>query len=190
MERQDVDVFISMGGNFLSATPDTKRTAKALQNVGLTVQVSTKLNRSHLITGETALILPVLGRTELDQTTSGEQFVTVENSMGVVHRSKGNMKPVSSTLMSEPSLIAQLGQRLCPDVLDWASLGSDYDSIRNLMANSLNGFEDYNSEFVRQMDSYYQILQETIANLLLSQVKPCLPRIHYQTYMLITITLY
>ena len=144
MERQDVDVFISMGGNFLSATPDTKRTAKALQNVGLTVQVSTKLNRSHLITGETALILPVLGRTELDQTTSGEQFVTVENSMGVVHRSKGNMKPVSSTLISEPSLIAQLGEKLCPDVLDWALLGSDYDSIRDLMANSLNGFEDYN----------------------------------------------
>lgn len=144
MERQDVDVFISMGGNFLSATPDTKRTAKALQNVRLTVQVSTKLNRSHLITGETALILPVLGRTELDQTTSGEQFVTVENSMGVVHRSKGNMKPVSSTLISEPSLIAQLGEKLCPDVLDWALLGSDYDSIRDLMANSLNGFEDYN----------------------------------------------
>ena len=153
MERQDVDVFISMGGNFLSATPDTKRTAKALQNVGLTVQVSTKLNRSHLITGETALILPVLGRTELDQTASGEQFVTVENSMGVVHRSKGKMKPVSSTLLSEPSLIAQLGQRLCPDVLDWVSLGSDYDSIRDLMANSLNGFEDYNSR-VRETNGF------------------------------------
>ena len=153
MERQDVDVFISMGGNFLSATPDTKRTAKALQNVGLTVQVSTKLNRSHLITGETALILPVLGRTELDQTASGEQFVTVENSMGVVHRSKGNMKPVSSTLMSEPSLIAQLGQRLCPDVLDWASLGRDYDSIRDIMAKSLNGFEDYNTR-VRETNGF------------------------------------
>ena len=153
MERQDVDVFISMGGNFLSATPDTKRTAKALQNVGLTVQVSTKLNRSHLITGETALILPVLGRTELDQTTSGEQFVTVENSMGVVHRSKGNMKPVSSSLMSEPSLIAQLGEKLCPDVLDWALLGSDYDSIRDLMANSLNGFEDYNTR-VRETNGF------------------------------------
>ena len=153
MERQDVDVFVSMGGNFLSATPDTKRTAKALQNVGLTVQVSTKLNRSHLITGETALILPVLGRTELDQTTSGEQFVTVENSMGVVHRSKGNMKPVSSTLISEPSLIAQLGEKLCPDVLDWASLGSDYDAIRDLMANSLNGFEDYNTR-VRETNGF------------------------------------
>ena len=153
MENQDVDVFISMGGNFLSATPDTKRTAKALQNVGLTVQVSTKLNRSHLITGETALILPVLGRTELDQTTSGEQFVTVENSMGVVHRSKGNMKPVSSTLMSEPSLIAQLGERLCPDVLDWSTLASDYDSIRNLMAKSLNGFEDYNTR-VRETNGF------------------------------------
>jgi len=153
MENQDVDVFLSMGGNFLSATPDTKRTAKALQNVGLTVQVSTKLNRSHLITGETALILPVLGRTELDQTTSGEQFVTVENSMGVVHRSKGNMKPVSSSLMSEPSLIAQLGERLCPEVLDWPALASDYDSIRNLMAKSLNGFEDYNTR-VRETNGF------------------------------------
>ena len=153
MENQDVDVFLSMGGNFLSATPDTKRTAKALQNVGLTVQVSTKLNRSHLITGETALILPVLGRTELDQTTSGEQFVTVENSMGVVHRSKGNMKPVSSSLMSEPSLIAQLGERLCPEVLDWSTLASDYDSIRNLMAKSLNGFEDYNTR-VRETNGF------------------------------------
>ncbi len=153
MERKHVDVFISMGGNFLSATPDTKRTAKALQNVGLTVQVSTKLNRSHLITGETALILPVLGRTELDQTTSGEQFVTVENSMGVVHRSKGNMKPVSPTLMSEPSLIAQLGERLCPEILDWSSLASDYDSIRNLMAKSLNGFEDYNTR-VRDVNGF------------------------------------
>ena len=153
MERQDVDVFISMGGNFLSATPDTKRTAKALQNVRLTVQVSTKLNRSHLITGDTALILPVLGRTEFDQTTSGEQFVTVENSMGVVHRSKGNMKPVSPTLMSEPSLIAHLGEKLCPDVLDWATLGSDYDSIRDIMEKSLNGFEDYNAR-VRETNGF------------------------------------
>ena len=144
MEQGDVDVFISMGGNFLSATPDTRRTASALRNVGLTVQISTKLNRSHLITGKTAIILPVLGRTEIDIQESGEQFVTVENSMGVVHRSKGNMKPVSTNLISEPFLVAQLGVRLCPDVLPWREYMINYDNIRDLMEQSLHGFDDYN----------------------------------------------
>ena len=144
MENSMVDVLICMGGNFLSATPDTPRTSRAIQNVGLTVQISTKLNRSHLVTGDTALILPVLGRTELDVQSSGEQFVTVENSMGVVHRSKGNLRPASNHLVSEPALVAHLGQLLCPEVLDWKSYGNNYDSIRNLMAESLNGFENYN----------------------------------------------
>ena len=153
MENGDVDVLICMGGNFLSATPDTPRTAKAIQTVGLTVQISTKLNRSHLVTGKTALILPVLGRTELDIQSSGEQFVTVENSMGVVHRSKGNLKPVSNGLMSEPALVAQLGQLLCPDVLDWASCIGNYDSIRDIMSKALNGFENYN-ERVRKPSGF------------------------------------
>jgi molybdopterin-dependent oxidoreductase alpha subunit len=144
MEQRNVDVFISMGGNFLSATPDTRRTASGLRNVGLTVQISTKLNRSHLITGKTAIILPVLGRTEIDIQESGEQFVTVENSMGVVHRSKGNMKPVSTNLISEPFLVAQLGLRLCPDVLPWREYMRNYDNIRDLMERSLHGFDDYN----------------------------------------------
>ena len=153
MENGDVDVFISMGGNFLSATPDTRRTAIALQKVGLTVQISTKLNRSHLVTGKTALILPVLGRTEMDIQESGEQFVTVENSMSVVHRSKGNLKPASSMLMSEPSLVAELGLRLCPDVLQWDKFSRNYDSIRDLMAESLDGFEEYNRR-VRQENGF------------------------------------
>ena len=144
MEQGNVDVFISMGGNFLSATPDTRRTASGLRNVGLTVQISTKLNRSHLITGKTAIILPVLGRTEIDIQESGEQFVTVENSMGVVHRSKGNTKPVSINLISEPFLVAQLGVRLCPDVLPWREYMRNYDKIRDLMERSLHGFDDYN----------------------------------------------
>ena len=96
------------------------------------------------MTGDTALILPVLGRTELDVQSSGEQFVTVENSMGVVHRSKGNLRPASNHLVSEPALVAHLGQLLCPEVLDWKSYGNNYDNIRNLMAESLNGFENYN----------------------------------------------
>ncbi|DAC40888.1 MAG TPA: hypothetical protein D7I00_03985, partial [Candidatus Poseidoniales archaeon] len=153
MENGDVDVFISMGGNFLSATPDTRRTANALQQVGLTVQISTKLNRSHLVTGKTALILPVLGRTEVDIQESGEQFVTVENSMSVVHRSKGNLKPASSMLMSEPSLVAELGLRLCPDVLQWDKFSRNYDLIRDLMAESLDGFEEFNRR-VRQENGF------------------------------------
>ena len=153
MDEGKVDVFVSMGGNFLSATPDTRKTASALQKVGLTVQISTKLNRSHLVTGKTALILPVLGRTELDIQESGEQFVTVENSMGVVHRSKGNMKPVSKMLMSEVSLVSQLGIRLCPEVLSWERFSNDYDHIRDLMASSLNGFEDYNKR-VREANGF------------------------------------
>jgi molybdopterin-dependent oxidoreductase alpha subunit len=153
MEEKNVDVFISMGGNFLSATPDTRRTANGLQHVELTVQISTKLNRSHLITGKTALILPVLGRTEIDIQEEGEQFVTVENSMGVVHRSKGGMKPVSTNLVSEPYLVAQLGHRLCPDVLPWTDFMKDYDSIRDLMEQSLNGFDDYNRR-VRQTNGF------------------------------------
>ena len=153
MEEGDVDVLVCLGGNFLSATPDTPRTAKAIQTVGLTVQISTKLNRSHLVTGETALILPVLGRTELDVQSSGEQFVTVENSMGVVHRSKGKLKPVSARLMSEPALVAQLGQLLCPDALDWTSCNDNYDSIRDIMSKALNGFENYN-ERVREPSGF------------------------------------
>ena len=153
MEQGKVDVFVCMGGNFISATPDTRRTAKSLRKVGLTVQISTKLNRSHLITGKNALILPVLGRTELDVQLSGEQFVTVENSMGIVHRSRGKMKPASQHLISEPSLIARLGELLCPDALPWTTLMNDYDEIRNLMARSLHGFDDYNNR-VRQPNGF------------------------------------
>ena len=153
MENNKVEVFVAMGGNFLSATPDTRRTAHALQKVGLTVQISTKLNRSHLITGATALILPVLGRTERDLQQSGEQFVTVENSMGVVHRSMGTMKPVSKDLVSEPSLVAELGVRLRPNVLPWSNFIENYDNIRDLMAKSLHGFEDYNMR-VRQENGF------------------------------------
>ena len=153
MEQGNVEVFICMGGNFLSATPDTRRTAKAIKNIGLTVQISTKLNRSHLITGQSALILPVLGRTEIDIQNSEKQFVTVENSMGVVHRSEGKLKPTSSTLMSEPSIVAELGHRLVPEKLPWLDLTRNYDGIRDLMALSLNGFENYNQR-VRQENGF------------------------------------
>ena len=141
----NVDVFFCMGGNFLSATPDTDATAKALRNVGLTVQVSTKLNRSHLVTGEEALILPCLGRTERDVQAGGEQFVTVENSMGIVHRSQGTLPPASSHLKSEPWIVASLAEAtLETSSVNWKTLVENYDAIRDLMESSLSGFEQYN----------------------------------------------
>ncbi len=149
MRNGDVDLFFCMGGNFISATPDTIATAEGLNRVRLTVQVSTKLNRSHLVTGETALILPCLGRTELDLQNTGRQFVTVENSMGIVHTSKGSLKPVSSNLKSEPWIIAAIAEATLGDKRDWMDLVSDYDNIRLLMSKALAGFENYN-ERVRE----------------------------------------
>src|SRR5204863_1068396 len=95
MHHGEAKVFFGLGGNFLSATPDTEFTADALRRCRLTVHVSTKLNRAHLITGERALILPCLGRTEVDAQSSGGQFVSVENSMGVVHSPRGSLEPAS-----------------------------------------------------------------------------------------------
>ena len=144
MRAGDADLFFCMGGNFISATPDTLATAEAINRVKLTVQVSTKLNRSHLVTGETALILPCLGRTELDIQHSGKQFVTVENSMGIVHTSKGNLKPVSKYLRSEPWIVASIANASLDDTRDWMDLVNNYDNIRSLMSKALSGFEDYN----------------------------------------------
>ena len=153
MDDEKVDLLFCMGGNFLSATPDTEFTAKAMAKVDLTVQVSTKLNRSHLITGRHALILPCLGRTELDLQGSGQQFVTVENSMGIVHTSIGNLKPASIDLKSEPWIIAQLASHVLDDERNWLELVENYDRIRDLMASALHGFEDYN-ERVRNKNGF------------------------------------
>jgi molybdopterin-dependent oxidoreductase alpha subunit len=154
MNDGDVDLFFCMGGNFISATPDTEVTANGLNKVKLTVQVSTKLNRSHLVTGETALILPCLGRTEIDVQESGEQFVTVENSMGVVHTSRGGLKPASRELRSEPWIVASLASTVLGDERDWMSMVDNYDSIRDLMSEALAGFEDYNTR-VRESNGFY-----------------------------------
>jgi len=153
MDDEKVDLLFCMGGNFLSATPDTEFTAKAMAKVDLTVQVSTKLNRSHLITGRHALILPCLGRTELDLQGSGQQFVTVENSMGIVHTSIGNLKPASIDLKSEPWIIAQLASHVLDDERNWLELVENYDRIRDLMASALHGFENYN-ERVRNKNGF------------------------------------
>jgi len=154
MNDDGVDLFFCMGGNFISATPDTEITANGLNKVKLTVQVSTKLNRSHLVTGETALILPCLGRTEIDVQESGEQFVTVENSMGVVHTSRGGLKPASKELRSEPWIVASLASTVLEDERDWMSMVDNYDSIRDLMSEALAGFEDYNTR-VRESNGFY-----------------------------------
>ena len=145
MNNGDVNLFFCLGGNFLSATPDTEITAKGLMNVKLTVQVSTKLNRSHLVTGKTALILPCLGRTEIDLQESGEQFVTVENSMGIVHMSEGSVQPVSPYLRSEPWIISHLCNAVLPNDRNWLEFANNYDNIRDLMSRALFGFEDYNN---------------------------------------------
>ena len=151
-----VKVFFAMGGNFLSATPDTQFTAKALQQCQLTVQVSTKLNRSHLVHGKQALILPCLGRTEADVQESGEQFVSVENSAGVVHASRGFKAPVSAHLWSEPKIVGALAKAVFQgkDGVDWDKLVSNYDAIRDLIEKTIPGFEHYNQR-VRKEGGFY-----------------------------------
>jgi molybdopterin-dependent oxidoreductase alpha subunit len=141
----DVKVFVSMGGNFALATPDTEATFAALRNCELTVQVSTKLNRSHLVHGRKALILPCLGRTEKDIQQTGEQGVTVEDSMSMVHLSFGMKKPASPQLKSECAILAGMARATLPtSATPWASYIEDYDRIRDIMAKVFDGFEDFN----------------------------------------------
>jgi molybdopterin-dependent oxidoreductase alpha subunit len=143
MHERRAHVFIALGGNFLSATPDTAYTAQALQRCRLTVQVSTKLNRSHLITGAQALILPCLGRTERDVQASGPQVVTVEDSMGIVHGSHGHLAPASDQLRSEPAIVAGIAQATLG--VDWSAYIADYDTIRDRIARVIPGFERMNA---------------------------------------------
>ncbi|RBW56396.1 hypothetical protein DS884_13040 [Tenacibaculum sp. E3R01] len=155
MHKKEAKVFIGMGGNFISATPDTEFTAKALQNCDLTVHVSTKLNRSHLIHGRQALILPCLGRSEKDNQQSGDQFVTVENSMGVVHQSQGHLNPLSKHLLSEPAIVAGLANAtLKNSKVNWSELITNYDFIRDKIEATINGFDNYN-ERVRIKGGFY-----------------------------------
>lgn len=146
MGSGDAKVFFAMGGNFLSATPDTDVTAAALRRCTLTAHVSTKLNRSHLVHGGTALILPCLARSERDEQSSGEQFVTVENSMGMVHRSEGGRAPASGALRSEPAIVAGIARATLGDrsSVDWEGLVADYDRIRDGIERVVPGFDDYN----------------------------------------------
>ena len=150
-----VKVFVGLGGNFLSASPDTLYTAQALRSCRLTVQISTKLNRSHLVTGEQALILPCLGRSERDVQAGGEQFVTVEDSMSVVNASRGRLEPASSDLRSEPWIVAGLAATTLRGTggVDWMGLAGNYDRIRDHISHVVPGFDRYN-ERIRQ-DVFY-----------------------------------
>ncbi len=156
MHEGQVDFFMSMGGNFLSATPDTHYTARGLQRCALTVHVSTKLNRAHLLPGETSIILPVLGRTETDIQASGEQFVSVEDSMGKIQMSKGILAPRSEHLRSEPYVVARMAQATLGEdsTVDWAAMMENYDTIRTAIAATIDGFEQYN-ERVRVPNGFY-----------------------------------
>ena len=143
MRDGKVGVFMALGGNFAAATPDRDVTEQALQNCALTVQVSTKLNRSHLSHGREALILPCLGRTERDVRGNGEQFVTVEDSMSMVHSSRGRLAPGSPGLRSEVAIIAGLARTLFGDDIGWAEMGEDYRIIRKHIEHVVPGFHAF-----------------------------------------------
>jgi molybdopterin-dependent oxidoreductase alpha subunit len=145
-------IFFGLGGNFLSATPDTEQTAWALRRCRITAHVSTKLNRAHLVTGRRALILPCLGRTEKD----GAGFVTVEDSMSAVHASRGGLEPASEHLLSEPSIVARLARAtLGPSSrVDWEGLSRDYDAVRELISETIPGFADFNRR-VREARGFF-----------------------------------
>jgi molybdopterin-dependent oxidoreductase alpha subunit len=146
MQSGEVKVFVALGGNFALATPDLAYTFEALRNCELTVQVSTKLNRSHIVHGKRALILPCLGRTEKDHQSSGVQGVTVEDAMSMVHISYGMKEPGSPQLRSECAILAGMAQATLSDSkTPWQDYADDYDRIRDTMAEALDGFEDFNT---------------------------------------------
>ncbi|APQ17729.1 FdhF/YdeP family oxidoreductase [Maribacter hydrothermalis] len=144
MHEGNAKIFMCLGGNFLMAASDTEYTAKGIQNCDLTVQVSTKLNRTHLITGKTALILPTIGRSEKDMKNGKPRHFTVENSMGRVKKSKGILKPASETIMSEPEIIANIAHAYFGEnhPMQWKSLGEDYELIRTQIDQVAKGFSN------------------------------------------------
>ena len=156
MDEGKVKVFFGMGGNFLSATPDTTFTANAMRKLRLSVHVSTKLNRSHLVHGEEALILPTLSRSDIDLVNGVHQFISTENSMGVVQSSKGILKPVSDQMMNETHIVCNMAMATLGDrsVVNWKAYADDYDGIRDAIEQCIPGFENYNYR-VRQKGGFY-----------------------------------
>lgn len=148
-------VWIGLGGNLLGAISDTNLAESAMRRTRLSVQLSTKLNRSHVITGEEALILPVLGRTEVDLRAAGPQYVTVEDSVCAVHASHGQVPPISPQVRSETAIVAGLGQVTFGDRhgIDWLAMADDYDVIRDHISRVVPGCEDYNAK-TRRRDGF------------------------------------
>jgi molybdopterin-dependent oxidoreductase alpha subunit len=147
MLRGEVKIFIAMGGNFAAAIPDWQQTQGALRRLDLTVQISTKLNRSHLVHGREAIILPCLGRTEIDIQATGPQSITVEDSMSMVHASVGRNAPASDHLRSEPAIVAGMARAtLGPNsVVDWEQMIANYDHIREAIEAVFPIFQGYNA---------------------------------------------
>jgi molybdopterin-dependent oxidoreductase alpha subunit len=146
MQEGRIRFFMAIGGNFLSASPDTGLVAEGLKGIDLAVHVTTKLNRTHVTAGREVMIWPCLGRTEVDRQAGGEQFVTVEDSMSVVHMSRGVNRPASPHLRSEVAIVCGLAKAALPDRgrVDWDSLAADYDRIRDRVQRVVPGFDDYN----------------------------------------------
>ncbi|MDB5118584.1 MAG: fdhF [Mucilaginibacter sp.] len=156
MHAGKLKVFFAMGGNFLSATPDTVYTAEALRKTDLTVHVSTKLNRSHLVHGKEAIILPTLSRSDKDMVNGEAQFITCENSMGVVQMSKGILEPVSKELLNENQIVCRLAKETLGDhsVVDWDKYAESYDAVRADIEKVIPGCTDYNKK-VREPGGFY-----------------------------------
>jgi len=156
MHEGKLKVFFAMGGNFLSSTPDTNYTAEALRKMKLTVNVSTKLNRGHLVHGEESLILPTLARSDKDVVNGEDQFISCENSMGVVQMSKGVLEPVSNLLLNETQIVCKLAKATLGErsVVDWDKYAGSYDAVRDVIGKVVPGFEDYNRK-VRQPGGFY-----------------------------------
>ena len=155
MDAGKVKAFVSLGGNFLSATPDTDVVARGLSKCRLTAFISTKLNRNHLVTGATAVILPCMGRTEIDMQASGQQFTTVEDTLGVVSSSRGVLAPVSVHIKSEVAIISGIAAATVSGKgdVDWTNF-LDYDRIRDCASRVVAGFENFN-ERVRAPGGFY-----------------------------------
>jgi molybdopterin-dependent oxidoreductase alpha subunit len=150
MRDGKVRVFLGLGGNFARATPDTAVTEAALSGLDLTVQVATKLNHGHLATGREALLLPCLGRTEKDVRATGEQWISVEDSMSVVHRSRGQLRPAGPLLRSEVAIVCGLAEAAVgSDTVDWTELSDDYRVIRRHVEAVVSGFEDFEERLAR-----------------------------------------
>ena len=155
MHKGEGKFFMALGGNFISATPDTAFTAEALQKCDMTVQISTKLNRSHIVHGKTAIILPCIGKTEKDIHDGKEQIISVENSTGLVHTSRGGNQPIAPNLLSETQIICKLAQATLPkSTVDYLEMEKDYDVIRDHIAFVIPGFDRYN-ERVKKTGGFY-----------------------------------